>query len=173
MPTATDLPDGFSITSSCPGELCSAESELPNASVLAESDAEDAADFVAVGATEYPDAEAAAASLASSRSTREAETGPFETPVQDREDGYTPGRTGEGTLEDAAVDDWTGYRHIATYQTIHPDTGMSDEVRTEGHLVLARGTTMISVQLLNEGSDVAGVEAQLDERIRSLIAALP
>ena len=178
MPTEADLPDGYGITDSCltPEDPdCLQDTLYPYVSVAADNSGGSSIDeFFAVTATMPPNADAAADQQASSRTEAGREDGAFDFPVEESEDGsYTPGRRGEGRLEDAEIDGWTGYRLVSSYESTHPD-GTTDPPAMDGTLVLTKGNVVLTVQVDMHAGETPDdtPEARLDTWMRSVITKL-
>jgi hypothetical protein len=150
MPGDADLPDGYSFTTRClrsDDPDCVPGAEHPYVSVAAERSPRTAGDFFAIVATLLPDADAAADQVASSRAESNRENGRFDIPVEQQDDGtYEPGQRGQGALEDATVEGWTGYQLVSSFEYVHPD-GATDPMTMAGTLVLAKGNTVVQVQV--------------------------
>lgn len=170
MPTDTELPDGYTITLQCPGGDDCGPGELDNAYVVVSRTGQET-DYFTVGLTEFPDAASAADMAERTRADRGSQVGDYDLPAEQTEEGLRPGRRGSGELEDAAVEGWSGYRFLSTYQYLDAE-GAAGATMTEGYLLLVRGTTMAAVQVNVPGDAADAVGDRLDAEMQALFNRL-
>ena len=135
---------------------------------------DDTADYLVVGAVRWPDAAAAANAAVGARDSQtEQYAGRFRHPITDKDDGYVPGRLGNGRVEDFVIGGWRGFRREATFRYLKWPSGSKTRRTTSVMVLLAwhRYTVQVEATGWRPGSAAEAVDQHLDRLLAALAKA--